>query len=195
MSESGVGTIAAGVAKAKADLILISGAEGGTGASPSSSIKHAGLPVEIGLAETQQTLVMNNLGKKSAYKPTANSKPVATPSYLPCWGLRNSVLPPITDCFGLCDDAQMSHLNTCPVGVATQNEELRKRFVGKYEYLVNFFTFLAEETREHLAQLGFKTLDRQWDGQICSNANSYPIIRKPKNEFIQNYIHAQRSSG
>lgn len=159
VSESGVGTIAAGVAKAKADLILISGAEGGTGASPSSSIKHAGLPVEIGLAETQQTLVMNNLRGKIRLQTDGQLKTgrdiiISTLLGAEEFGFATSALIVLG-----CVMMRKCHMNTCPVGVATQNEELRKRFVGKYEYLVNFFTFLAEETREHLAQLGFKTLD------------------------------------
>ena len=159
VSESGVGTIAAGVAKAKADLILISGAEGGTGASPSSSIKHAGLPVEIGLAETQQTLVMNNLRGKIRLQTDGQLKTghdiiISTLLGAEEFGFATSALIVLG-----CVMMRKCHLNTCPVGVATQNEELRKRFVGRYEYLVNFFTFLAEETREHLAQLGFKTLE------------------------------------
>ena len=159
VSESGVGTIAAGVAKAKADLILISGAEGGTGASPSSSIKHAGLPVEIGLAETQQTLVMNNLRGKIRLQTDGQLKTghdiiISTLLGAEEFGFATSALIMLG-----CVMMRKCHLNTCPVGVATQNEELRKRCVGRYEYLVNFFTFLAEETREHLAQLGFKTLE------------------------------------
>lgn len=159
VSETGVGTIAAGVAKAKADLILISGAEGGTGASPSSSIRHAGMPVEIGLAETQQTLVMNNLRGKIRLQADGQLKTgrdiiIAALLGAEEFGFATSALIVLG-----CVMMRKCHLNTCPVGVATQNEDLRRRFVGRHEYLVNFFTFLAEETREHLAQLGFKTLD------------------------------------
>lgn len=159
VAESGVGTIAAGVAKAKADLILISGTEGGTGASPSSSIKHAGLPLEIGLAETQQTLVMNNLRgvvrlQTDGQLKTGRDILIATLLGAEEYGFATSALIVLG-----CVMMRKCHLNTCPVGVATQDEGLRKHFVGRYEYLVNFFTFLAEETREHLAQLGFKTLD------------------------------------
>jgi glutamate synthase (NADPH/NADH) large chain len=159
VSETGVGTIAAGVAKAKADLILISGAEGGTGASPSSSIKHAGLPVEIGLAETQQTLVMNNLrgqvrlqtdGQLKTGRDIVISALLGAEEY----GFATSALI-ILGCVMM----RKCHLNTCPVGVATQDEELRKHFVGKYEYLVNFFNFIAQDVREHLAQLGYRNLD------------------------------------
>lgn len=159
VSESGVGTIAAGVAKAKADLILISGAEGGTGASPSSSIKHAGMPLEIGLAETQQTLVINNLRGKVVLQADGQLKTghdIIITALLGAeeFGFATSALIVLG-----CVMMRKCHMNTCPVGVATQSEELRKRFVGRYEYLVNFFRFLAEDTREHLAKLGFKTLE------------------------------------
>ncbi|MDR1584713.1 MAG: glutamate synthase large subunit [Prevotellaceae bacterium] len=159
VSESGVGTIAAGVAKAKADLILISGTEGGTGASPSSSIKHAGLPVEIGLAETQQVLLMNNLrgqvclqadGQLKTGKDVVISALLGAEEY----GFATGALIVLG-----CVMMRKCHVNTCPVGIATQNEELRKRFIGRYEYLINFFTFLAEEVREHLAQIGARSLD------------------------------------
>ena len=159
VSESGVGTIAAGVAKAKADLILISGAEGGTGASPASSIRHAGLPMEIGLAETQQTLVMNNLRgqiKLQADGQLKTGRDIIMSALLGAeeFGFATSALL-ILGCVMM----RKCHLNTCPVGVATQDVELRKRFLGKYEYLVNFFNFLAQDVREHLAELGFRSLD------------------------------------
>ncbi len=159
VSESGVGTIAAGVAKAKADLIVISGSEGGTGASPASSIKHAGLPLEIGLAETQQTLVMNNLRgvvtlQTDGQLKTGHDIVVAALLGAEEFGFATSALIVLG-----CVMMRKCHLNTCPVGVATQNEELRKRFVGRYEYLVNYFRFLAEDTREHLAAMGFRSLD------------------------------------
>jgi len=159
VSETGVGTIAAGVAKAKADLILISGAEGGTGASPSSSIKHAGLPVEIGLAETQQTLVMNNLrgqvrlqtdGQLKTGRDIVISALLGAEEY----GFATSALL-ILGCVMM----RKCHLNTCPVGVATQDEILRKHFTGKHEYLVNFFKFLAEDVRENLAELGYRSMN------------------------------------
>jgi len=159
VSESGVGTVAAGVAKAKADMILISGCEGGTGASPSSSIKHAGLPVEIGLAETQQTLVMNGLRGQVRLQTDGQLKTghdiiVAALLGAEEFGFATSALIVLG-----CVMMRKCHLNTCPVGVATQDEVLRKRFVGRYEYLVNFFNFLAEDVREHLAALGYKKLD------------------------------------
>jgi len=159
VSESGVGTVAAGVAKAKADMILISGCEGGTGASPSSSIKHAGLPVEIGLAETQQTLVMNGLRGQIRLQTDGQLKTgrdIVISAMLGAeeFGFATSALIVLG-----CVMMRKCHLNTCPVGVATQNEALRKRFTGKYVYLVNFFNFLAEDVREHLAALGFTRLD------------------------------------
>ena len=159
VSESGVGTIAAGVAKAKADLIIISGAEGGTGASPASSIRYAGLPSEIGLAETQQTLVLNNLRGHVRLQVDGQLKTgrdVIIQAMLGAeeFGFATSALIVLG-----CVLMRKCHKNTCPVGVATQNEELRKRFAGKADYLVNFFTFLAQEIREYLAEIGVKKID------------------------------------
>lgn len=159
VSESGVGTIAAGVAKAKADLIIISGAEGGTGASPASSIRYAGLPSEIGLAETQQTLVLNNLRGHVRLQVDGQLKTgrdVIIQAMLGAeeFGFATSALIVLG-----CVLMRKCHKNTCPVGVATQNEELRKRFAGKADYLVNFFTFLAQEIREYLAEIGVKKFD------------------------------------
>ncbi len=159
VSESGVGTIAAGVTKAGADLITISGYEGGTGASPSSSIKHAGLPLEIGLAETQQTLVMNNLRRKviiQADGQLKSGRDIIIASLLGAeeFGFSTSALIVLG-----CVMMRKCHLNTCPVGVATQNPELRKRFRGKADNVVTYFKFLAEEVRELLAELGYKKMD------------------------------------
>ena len=159
VSESGVGTIAAGVAKAKADLIIISGAEGGTGASPASSIRYAGLPSEIGLAETQQTLVLNNLRGHVRLQVDGQLKTgrdVVIQAMLGAeeFGFATSALIVLG-----CVLMRKCHMNTCPVGVATQNEELRKRFAGKADYLVNFFTFLAQEIREYLAEIGVRKFD------------------------------------
>ncbi|MFV0390825.1 MAG: glutamate synthase large subunit [Paludibacteraceae bacterium] len=201
VSESGVGTIAAGVAKAKADLILISGAEGGTGASPSSSIMHAGLPVEIGLAEIQQTLVMNNLRGKIVLQTDGQLKSgrdivIAALLGAEEFGFATSALIVLG-----CVMMRKCHLNTCPVGVATQDEALRKRFTGQHEYLVNYFTFLAEETREHLAQLGFRSLDEAVGRADLLQRKQYPEL--PKTEkidvskiiyFPKNNEHAIRQS-
>lgn len=159
VAESGVGTVAAGVAKAKADRIVISGCEGGTGASPASSIKHAGLPLEIGLAEVQQTLVLNNLRgqvylQTDGQLKTGHDIVVAAMMGAEEFGFATSALIVLG-----CIMMRKCHLNTCPVGVATQDEELRKKFAGRSEYLVNYFNFLAEEVREYLAELGVKSLD------------------------------------
>nr|WP_321520536.1 glutamate synthase large subunit [uncultured Macellibacteroides sp.] len=159
VSESGVGTIAAGVAKAKADRIVISGAEGGTGASPASSIRYAGLPPEIGLSETQQTLVINSLRGQVTLQTDGQIKTgrdIVMMAMLGAeeYGFATSALIVLG-----CVMMRKCHMNTCPVGVATQDEELRKRFHGKHEYLVNFFNYLAEEVREHLAEMGFTKLD------------------------------------
>ncbi len=159
VSETGVGTIAAGVAKAKADLITISGMEGGTGASPVSSIKHAGLPVELGLAETQQTLVLNNLRKNVIIQMDGQMKTgldIVIAGLLGAeeFGFSTSALIVLG-----CVMMRKCHLNTCPVGVATQDAQLRARFKGKAEYLVNFFSFVAEEIREIMAQTGFRKFD------------------------------------
>lgn len=159
VSETGVGTIAAGVAKAKADLIVISGSEGGTGASPASSIKHAGMPLEIGLAETHQTLVINNLRGKVKLQTDGQLKTgrdIVIASMLGAeeFGFATSALIVLG-----CVMMRKCHLNTCPVGIATQNADLRKQFKGYHEQLVCYFRFLAENTREELARLGFKSLD------------------------------------
>lgn len=159
VAESGVGTIAAGVAKAKSDLITISGSDGGTGASPASSIRYAGVPVEIGLAETQQTLVINNLRgqvKLQADGQLKSARDVVIMAMLGAeeYGFATSALIVLG-----CVMMRKCHLNTCPVGVATQNEELRKRFVGRSEYVINFFKFLAQEIRETLAEIGVRKMD------------------------------------
>lgn len=159
VSESGVGTIAAGVAKAKADRIVISGAEGGTGASPMSSIRYAGLPPEIGLAETQQTLVLNNLRGQVRLQTDGQLKTGRDILLMALLGAEEFGFATSALIVLGCVMMRKCHMNTCPVGVATQDETLRKRFHGRYEYLVNFFTFLAEEVREYLAEMGFRKLD------------------------------------
>ncbi len=159
VSEAGVGTVAAGVAKAHADLIVICGYDGGTGASPQSSIRHAGLPFELGIAETHQTLVLNNLRGRVKLQTDGQLKTG-----------RDVVLAGILGAeeFGFgtgslislgCIMMRKCHLNTCPVGVATQDPELRKRFEGKPEHLINYFTFIAQEVREIMAQLGIRHFD------------------------------------
>ncbi len=159
VSEVGVGTIAAGVAKGHADMILISGYDGGTGASPLSSIKHAGLPWELGLAETQQTLVLNNLRSRVRLQTdgqlrTGRDLAIAALLGAEEFGFATSALVTLG-----CVMMRKCHNNTCPVGVATQDPELRKRFAGKPEHVVNFFRFLAEDLRRQMAALGFRTVD------------------------------------
>ena len=158
VAESGVGTIAAGVAKAKADLIVISGSEGGTGASPASSMRFAGISPEIGLAETQQTLVMNGLRNQVRLQTDGQlktAKDVIIMAILGADEFSFGTLPLIV--LG-CVMMRKCNTNTCPVGVATQDERLRARFLGKAEYVVNFFTFLAEQVREYLSEMGVHKL-------------------------------------
>lgn len=180
VSESGVGTIAAGVAKAKADRIVISGCEGGTGASPASSIKHAGLPLEIGLAEVQQTLVLNGLRgqiylQTDGQLKTGHDIIVAAMLGAEEFGFATSALIVLG-----CIMMRKCHLNTCPVGVATQNEELRKKFMGRSEYLINYFNFLAEEVREHLAALGVKSLD-----EVVGRADLLKYMKSDANKKVE----------
>ncbi|MBF0504891.1 MAG: glutamate synthase large subunit [Candidatus Omnitrophica bacterium] len=159
VSEIGVGTVAAGVSKGKADHVLISGFEGGTGASPQTSIKHAGLPMELGLAETQQVLVMNDLRGRIRVQTDGQLKTgrdVAIAAMLGADEFGFSTTALIT--LG-CILLRKCHLNTCSVGVATQDKELRKKFEGKPEYVVNFFTFIAEEVRQIMAQMGFSKFE------------------------------------
>ena len=159
VAESGVGTVAAGVAKAKADLIVISGAEGGTGASPASSMRFAGISPEIGLAETQQTLVLNGLRGQVRLQTDGQLKTARDVIMMALLGADEfsfGTLPLIV--LG-CVMMRKCNTNTCPVGVATQDERLRARFRGKSDYVVNFFTFLAEQVREYLAEMGVKSLE------------------------------------
>ena len=159
VSEAGVGTVAAGVAKAGAQVILISGYDGGTGAAPRSSIHHAGLPWELGLAETHQTLIMNGLRNKVRIETDGklmSGRDVAIAALLGAEEFGFATGPLVT--MG-CVMMRVCNLDTCPVGVATQNPELRKRFRGKPEYVVNFMRFIAEDLREYMAKLGFRTVD------------------------------------
>ncbi|MFC0343684.1 glutamate synthase large subunit [Epilithonimonas hispanica] len=167
VSKAGVGTIASGVAKAKADHILISGYDGGTGASPLSSVRHTGLPWELGLAETHQTLIKNKLRQRVTVQVDGQMKTgrdlvMATLLGAEEWGIATSALI-VEGCILM----RKCHLNTCPVGIATQNEELRKKFTGKPEHLVSYFTFLAMEVREIMASLGFRTIDEMVGQSQC----------------------------
>ena len=172
VAESGVGTIAAGVAKAKADLIVISGAEGGTGASPASSIRYAGISPELGLSETQQTLVLNGLRGQVMLQVDGQLKTGRDIILMAMLGAEEFGFATSALIVLGCVMMRKCHQNTCPVGVATQNEELRKRFRGRSEYLVNFFTFLAQEVREYLAEIGVEHLD-----DIIGRTDL--IVRKP----------------
>ncbi len=159
VAEVGVGTIAAGVAKAHADVILISGHDGGTGASPQTSIAHAGLPWELGLAETHQTLVLNNLRSRVAVETDGQLKTgrdvlVAALLGAEEFGFATAPLVSVG-----CILMRVCHLNTCPTGVATQDPKLREKFTGKPEHVVNFMRFIAEDIREQMAQLGFRTIE------------------------------------
>ena len=167
VSKAGVGTIAAGVAKAKSDVILISGHDGGTGASPLSSIRHAGLPWELGLAESHQTLVRNKLRSRVVLQADGQMKTgrdiaIATLLGAEEWGLATTALV-VEGCILM----RKCHLNTCPVGVATQDPELRKRFAGNADHVVNFFQFITQELREIMAELGFRTIN-EMVGQVDS---------------------------
>ena len=174
VAESGVGTIAAGVAKAKADKILISGCDGGTGASPASSMKHAGVPAEIGLSEIQQTLVLNNLRGKVSLQVDGQIKSphdVIVMAMLGAeeFGFGTAALVAL----GCCMDRRC-HTNSCPMGIATQKPELRERFKGKYQYLINYFSFMAREVRERLAALGYRNLD-----EIVGRADLLAMRQQP----------------
>jgi glutamate synthase (NADPH/NADH) large chain len=158
VSQVGVGTVAAGVAKAYSDVVLISGHDGGTGASPLSSIKHAGGPWELGLAETQQTLLRNGLRDRIVVQADGQLKTGRDVIIAALLGAEEFGFATAPLVVSGCIMMRVCHLDTCPVGVATQNPELRKRFDGRPEYVVNFMRFLAQEVREYLAQLGFRTL-------------------------------------
>ncbi len=156
VAESGVGTIAAGVAKAKADLIVISGAEGGTGASPASSMRYAGISPEIGLSETQQTLVLNGLRGQVRLQTDGQIKTGRDIIAMALLGAEEFAFGTTVLIVLGCVMMRKCHANTCPVGVATQNPELREHFRGHYEYVVNYFRFLAQEVREYLAEMGYR---------------------------------------
>ncbi len=158
VAEMGVGTVAAGVSKAKADVVLISGHDGGTGASPLTSLKHAGGPWELGLAETQQTLLLNGLRDRIVVQADGQLKTGRDVVIAALLGAEEFGFATAPLVVSGCVMMRVCHLDTCPVGVATQNPELRKRFTGRPEFVVNFFEFIAEEIREYMAHLGFRTM-------------------------------------
>lgn len=167
VAEVGVGTVAAGVSKAHADVVLISGHDGGTGASPLTSLKHAGGPWELGLAETQQTLLLNGLRDRIVVQTDGQLKTGRDVIVAALLGAEEYGFATAPLVVSGCIMMRVCHLDTCPVGVATQNPVLRERYAGKAEHVVNFFEFIAEEVREHLAALGFRTLDEAI-GQVGS---------------------------
>jgi glutamate synthase (ferredoxin) len=189
VSEVGVGTIAAGVAKAHADVVLISGFDGGTGASPQTSIKHAGLPWELGLAETHQTLVLNNLRSRIVVETDGQLKTgrdIAIAALLGAEEFGFSTAPLVT--LG-CIMMRVCHLNTCPAGIATQNPDLRKVFVGDPEHTVNFMKFIAQELREVMAQLGFRTLNEMVGRTDVLEAKQAVEHWKAKNIDLSNILY------
>ena len=193
VAESGVGTIAAGVAKAKADLIVISGSEGGTGASPASSMRFAGISPEIGLAETQQTLVRNGLRNQVRLQTDGQlktAKDVIIMAMLGADEFSFGTLPLIV--LG-CVMMRKCNTNTCPMGVATQNPELRKHFEGRAEYVVNFFTFLAEQVREYLAEMGLHSLKKIIGHTELIEVNTQNATDKQKTIDFARLLHQPES--
>ncbi|MDB5191061.1 MAG: gltB, partial [Segetibacter sp.] len=194
VSKAGVGTIAAGVVKAKADAILISGHDGGTGASPITSIKHAGLPWELGLAETHQTLVKNKLRSRVVVQTDGQLKTgrdiaIATLLGAEEWGVATAALV-VEGCIMM----RKCHLNTCPVGVATQDPELRKRFTGDAEHVVNLFKFLTQEFREVMAELGFRTVEEMVGQVDCLEVTPEIKHWKLKNLDLSSILYKQPAS-
>jgi len=189
VSEVGVGTIAAGVAKAKADVVLISGYDGGTGASPLTSLKHAGLPWELGLSEAQQTLVLNKLRSRIVVECDGQLKTgrdVAIATLLGAEEFGFATAPLVASG---CIMMRKCHLNTCPVGIATQDKELRKNFKGTPEHVINFFYYIAEELRGIMAELGFRTLDEMIGQTHKINANKAIKHYKAKGLDLSSILH------
>jgi glutamate synthase (NADPH) large chain len=206
VAEMGVGTVAAGVSKAKADVVLISGHDGGTGASPLTSLKHAGGPWELGLAETQQTLVMNGLRDRIVVQTDGQLKTGRDVVIAALLGAEEFGFATAPLVVSGCVMMRVCHLDTCPVGVATQNPELRKRFNGKPEFVVNFFEFIAEEVRELMAQLGFRTMEEMIghvealdvqpavDHWKANGLDITPVLAVPDNRYGQS-LHTRRAAG
>ena len=189
VSEVGVGTIAAGVSKAKADVVLISGYDGGTGASPLTSLKHAGLPWELGLAEAQQTLVLNNLRSRIVVECDGQLKTgrdVAIAALLGAEEFGFATAPLVASG---CIMMRKCHLNTCPVGIATQDKDLRKNFKGTPEHVINFFYYVAEELRSIMAELGFRTLEEMVGQTHKINANKAIKHYKAKGLDLSAILH------
>ena len=203
VAEVGVGTVAAGVSKAHADVVLISGHDGGTGASPLTSLKHAGAPWELGLAETQQTLLLNNLRERIVVQTDGQLKTGRDVIIAALLGAEEFGFATAPLVVSGCIMMRVCHLDTCPVGVATQNPELRARFSGKPEFVETFFEYIAEEVREILAQLGFKTLreaighveylevKRAIDHWKASGLDLTPLLARPKNSSALHNVSEQ----
>ena len=195
VSKVGVGTIAAGVAKAKADVILISGFDGGTGASALTSIKHAGLPWELGLAEAQQTLVLNNLRSRVVLECDGQLKTGRDVAIACLLGAEEFGFASAPLVASGCVMMRACHLNTCPVGIATQDPELRKNFKGKPEHVINFMHFVAEELREIMAQLGFRTVKEMVGQSQKINANPAVDHYKAKGVDVSSILHQPEMEG
>ncbi|HYL60400.1 MAG TPA: glutamate synthase-related protein, partial [Candidatus Acidoferrales bacterium] len=188
VAEVGVGTIAAGVAKAKADVVLISGYDGGTGASPLQSIKHAGIPWELGLAETQQILVMNGLRGRINVETDGQLKSGRDVAIAALLGAEEFGFASAALVASGCIMMRVCHLNTCPVGIATQDPVLREKFEGKPEHVVNFMMFIADELREYMAQLGFRTIAEMVGHVECLDTNEAIAHWKARNVDLTNIL-------
>ncbi|MFM8483788.1 MAG: glutamate synthase-related protein, partial [Actinomycetota bacterium] len=203
VAEVGVGTVAAGVSKAKADVVLISGHDGGTGASPLTSLKHAGAPWELGLAETQQTLLLNGLRDRIVVQADGQMKTGRDVVIAALLGAEEFGFATAPLVVSGCIMMRVCHLDTCPVGVATQNPVLRQRFSGKPEFVINFFEFIAEEVRELMARLGFRTIEEMVghvemldtkpaiDHWKARGLDISPILAAPRNPYGQS-LHRTR---
>jgi glutamate synthase (NADPH/NADH) large chain len=202
VAEVGVGTVAAGVSKAKADVVLISGHDGGTGASPLTSLKHAGAPWELGLAETQQTLMLNGLRDRIVVQTDGQMKTGRDVIVAALLGAEEFGFATAPLVVSGCIMMRVCHLDTCPVGIATQNPELRKKFSGQPEFVVNFFEFIAQEVREYLAMLGFRSVaeavgrvDRinaqvAVDHWKASGLDIAPLLAVPQNPYNSTLSHS-----
>lgn len=205
VSEQGVGTVAAGVSKAHADVVLISGHDGGTGASPLTSLKHAGGPWELGLAETQQTLLMNGLRDRITVQCDGQLKTGRDVVIAALLGAEEFGFATAPLVVSGCIMMRVCHLDTCPVGVATQNPDLRKKYTGQAEHVVNFFKFIAEEVREYLAELGFRSIEEAvghsevlTQGEMAVEHKSAtkldlsPIFAQPESPFMHQDLHCTK---
>lgn len=194
VSEQGVGTVAAGVSKAHADVVLISGHDGGTGASPLTSLKHAGGPWELGLAETQQTLLMNGLRDRITVQCDGQLKTGRDVVIAALLGAEEFGFATAPLVVSGCIMMRVCHLDTCPVGVATQNPQLRKKYTGQAEHVVNFFTFIAEEVREYLAQLGFRSIQEAVGHSEVLTQGTMSVEHKSATKLDLSPIFAQPNS-